>query len=162
MTLSEAFKAVNEGKKVSRKPRTSGADTDGTGGWEVLEEPEGPKSPTNKISLSNTAKNLMRHIDRSIKDTEVALKGRKIREIKLNLNKSEARELATALDIENTPCTLCGAVATVGHFPEACNQCQYALIPEGEAEEVIPFAPGTKITITRLKHWNLSMIEGNE
>lgn len=46
MTLTEAFKALNEGKKVSRKLRTSGVDTNDTDEWEVLEEPEGPKAPT--------------------------------------------------------------------------------------------------------------------
>lgn len=42
MTLTEAFKALNEGKKVSRKPRASGADTSGVDEWEVLEKPESP------------------------------------------------------------------------------------------------------------------------
>ena len=126
------------------------------------EEKTETKAETNKISLSNTAKNLMRDIDKIIKDAEAALKGRKIREIKLNINKPGVRELAIALDIENTPCTICGVRATVDRFPEAYDQYQGILIPKGEAEETIPFAPGTKITITRLKHWDLSMIESNE
>lgn len=126
------------------------------------EEKTETKAGTNKISLSNTAKNLMRHINESIKDAEAALKGRKIREIRLNINKPGVRELATALDLENTPCALCGARATVDRFPEAYGQYQCILIPKGEAEETIPFASGTKITIARLKHWDLSMIESNE
>lgn len=123
---------------------------------------EEEKAEANKISLSGTAKNLMRHISESIKDAEAAPKGRKVREIRLNMNKPGVRELATALDIENTPCALCGARITADRFPEAYDQCQYILIPKGEAEETIPLAPGTKITIARLKHRDLSMIEGNE
>lgn len=129
-----------------------------------MQETRGTKTmiETNKISLSNNAKNLMKQINESIKDAEAAIKGRKIREIKLNINKPGVRELATALDVENTPCALCGARITADCFPEAYDQYYYILIPKGEAEETIPLAPGTKITITRLKHWDLSMIEGNE
>lgn len=127
------------------------------------EEKTETKTETNKISLSNTAKNLVRHIDKSIKDAEAALKGRKIRAIKLNINKPGVRELATVLDIENTPCTLCGAIATVDRFPEAYSQYYYILIPKGVAEEVEDVTSSIpRIEIVRLKHYDLSIIEDDE
>lgn len=99
----------------------------------------------NKILL-DTAKDLMRQIAEAIKKAEAAPNGHKIKALLLNENAPKVRELATALDIGvegGASVRVCGAYATLAHFPEEYAQFAFILVPERDGEGYILKA-GTK------------------
>lgn len=156
---------------MDQKDDQKDANEKAEAGPDVANEEAGPDVANDwdrinkKSKMTEAAKNLAKRIYESIKGAEAAPKGREIVEIRLNTNKPEARELATALGINGYYCA-CRISRrrriTADRFPKKCGKLQCILIQEGEAEEKTPLAPGTEIAIVRLKGWRLSMIVDSE